>query len=79
MQTALAEQKGKVLELKAQRSQMDILQRGVDSAQRIYDIAQQKLAESAMESNSNVTNVAVLKAAPAKSIAPVGTVALASE
>ena len=64
LQKALAEQKGKVLELKAQRSQMDILQRGVDSAQRIYDIAQQKLAESAMESNSNVTNVAVLKAAP---------------
>lgn len=64
LQKALAEQKGKVLELKAQRSQIDILQRGVDSAQRIYDIAQQKLAESAMESNSNVTNVAVLKAAP---------------
>ena len=36
----------------------------MDNAQRIYDVAMQKLAESAMESNSDATNVAVLKAAP---------------
>lgn len=52
------------MQLKKQRSRLDILQRGVDSAQRVYDLAMQKLAESAMESNSNATNVAVLKAAP---------------
>lgn len=64
LQKALAVQKGKVLELKAQRAELDILQRGVDNSQRIYDLAMQKLAESAMESSSNSTNVAVLKAAP---------------
>lgn len=61
---ALAEQKGKVLALKAQRADLDILQRSVDSAQQVFELAMQKLAESAMESNSNATNVAVLKAAP---------------
>ena len=64
LQQALIEQKGKVLALKAQRAELDILQRGVDNAQRIYDLAMQKLAESAMESSSDATNVAVLKAAP---------------
>ena len=64
LQQALAEQKAKVLELKAQRSKLDILQRDVDSAQRVYEVAMQKLSEAAMESNSDVTNVAVLKAAP---------------
>lgn len=61
---AQATQKERVMQLKKQRSRLDILQRGVDSAQRVYDLAMQKLAESAMESNSNATNVAVLKAAP---------------
>jgi len=64
LQQALAEQKAKVLELKAQRSKLDILQRDVDSAQRVYEVAMQKLSEAAMESNSDATNVAVLKAAP---------------
>lgn len=64
LKKALAEQKSKVLALKAQRADLDILQRGVDSAQQIYDLAMQKLAQAAMESNSDVTNVAVLKAAP---------------
>jgi chain length determinant protein EpsF len=64
LQQAQAEQKARVLQLKEQRSRLDILQRDVDNAQHIYDIAMQKLAESAMESKSNATNVAVLKAAP---------------
>ncbi len=64
LQQAQAEQKRRVLQLKEQRARLDILQRGVDNAQRIYDLAMQKLAESAMESNSDATNVAVLKAAP---------------
>ena len=64
LQQAQAEQKSRVLQIKEQRARLDILQRGVDSAQRVYDLAMQKLAESAMESNSNATNVAVLKAAP---------------
>jgi chain length determinant protein EpsF len=64
LQKALSEQKSRVLELKLQRAQLDILQRGVDNAQKVFDLAMQKLAESAMESSSNATNVAVLKAAP---------------
>lgn len=34
LQKALSEQKSRVLELKLQRAQLDILQRGVDNAQR---------------------------------------------
>ena len=64
LQQAQAEQKRRVLQLTEQRAHLDILQRGVDNAQRIYDLAMQKLAESAMESSSNATNIAVLKAAP---------------
>lgn len=61
---AQSQQKERVLQLKKQRSRLDILQRSVDSAQRVYDLAMQRLAESAMESNSNATNIAILKAAP---------------
>jgi succinoglycan biosynthesis transport protein ExoP len=64
LQQALSEQKQRVLELKSQRSRLDILQHDVDNAQQIYQIAMQKLSESALESNSDITNVSVLKAAP---------------
>lgn len=64
LQQAQTAQKQRVLQLTEQRAHLDILQRGVDNAQRIYDLAMQKLAESAMESSSNATNIAVLKAAP---------------
>jgi succinoglycan biosynthesis transport protein ExoP len=64
LQKALDAQKVRVLELKSQRSRLDILQRDVDNAQQIYQIAMQKLSESSLESNSDLTNVSVLKAAP---------------
>lgn len=64
LQKALDTQKVRVLELKSQRSRLDILQRDVDNAQQIYQVAMQKLSESSLESNSDLTNVSVLKAAP---------------
>ena len=64
LQKALDTQKVRVLELKSQRSRLDILQRDVDNAQQIYQVAMQKLSESSLESNSDLTNVSILKAAP---------------
>lgn len=64
LQKALDMQKMRVLELKSQRSRLDLLQRDVDNAQQVYQIAMQKLSESSLESRSDLTNVSVLKAAP---------------
>lgn len=64
LQKALDAQKLHVLKLKSQRSQLDIMQQDVNNAQQIYQKAIQKLSESVMESNSNLTNVSVLKSAP---------------
>lgn len=64
LQQALNQQKQRVLELKSQRSRIDILQHDVDNAQQVYQVAMQKLSESVLESNSNITNVSILKAAP---------------
>ncbi|MBV8465977.1 MAG: chain length determinant protein EpsF [Burkholderiales bacterium] len=64
LQQALAQQKGKVLELKTERSKLDVLQRNVDNAQKAYDLAMARLAETALESRSNVANVGILKSAP---------------
>lgn len=64
LQKALNEQKSRVLELKSQRSRVDLLQRDVDNAQQMYQVAMQKLSESSLESSSELTNVSMLKAAP---------------
>nr|WP_321238914.1 chain length determinant protein EpsF [uncultured Tolumonas sp.] len=64
LQKALDAQKVRVLELKSQRSRLDLLQRDVDNAQQIYQVAMQKLSESSLESSSDLTNVSVLKSAP---------------
>lgn len=64
LQKALDTQKVRVLELKSQRSRLDILQRDVDNAQQVYQVAMQKLSESSLESNSDLTNISILKSAP---------------
>ncbi|XZG69469.1 chain length determinant protein EpsF [Chitinibacteraceae bacterium HSL-7] len=60
---ALEEQKQRVLELKSQRSRLDVLQRDLDNAQRTYDGALQRLSQTALESQANQTNVVVIKTA----------------
>ncbi|GHD56373.1 chain length determinant protein EpsF [Jeongeupia chitinilytica] len=63
MVAALQAQKARVLELKSQRSHLDVLQREVDSAQRAYDQALQRLSQTALESRATQTNIAMLKTA----------------
>lgn len=60
---AFAEQKAKVLELKKQHDQIKVLNREVESAQRIYDAALQRSVQSRMESEMRQTNTAVLNPA----------------
>lgn len=60
---ALAEQKAKVLELKKQHDEITVLNREVESAQRIYDAAMQRAVHSRMESEMRQTNIAVLNPA----------------
>lgn len=62
-QQELALQKQKVLDLKDQQSQIDILLRGIDNAQRNYDLVMQKWSESVLQANANLTNITVLQRA----------------
>lgn len=60
---ALAEQRAKVLRLKAQRDESSVIQRDVENAQRAYDAALARLTQTEMESQNRQTNVSVLKRA----------------
>jgi len=62
---AVEEQKKRVLELKAHRDQIAVLQRDVENAQRSYDLVTQRLAQTSLESQTQQTNVAVLTPATA--------------
>ncbi|WP_255989313.1 chain length determinant protein EpsF [Chitinolyticbacter albus] len=59
----LEAQKQRVLQLKTQRARLGVLQGEVESAQRTYDAALQRLSQTALESQSSQTNVLVLKSA----------------
>ncbi|GGY15673.1 chain length determinant protein EpsF [Paludibacterium paludis] len=61
LQAALKAQKEKVLELKTQRSRVDVLQREVENAQRAYDQALQRFSQTMLESRSDQANVAILE------------------
>lgn len=60
---ALEAQKRKVLDLRAQRDNVAVLQRDVESAQRDYDMVTQRLAQSSLESKTPQTNVSMLTVA----------------
>jgi len=57
---AVEAQKARVLELKAHRDSIAVLQRDVEAAQRAYDLVTQRLATTSLESQTQQTNVAVL-------------------
>lgn len=69
---ALEQQRAKVLQMKELRDAAAVLLQDVASSQRAYDAIQAKQAQTYVESQSNQTNVAVLKAAtpPAKHSSP---------
>jgi succinoglycan biosynthesis transport protein ExoP len=63
MRVALEAQREKVLRLKAQRDEASVLVRDVENAQRAYDSIQARYSQSSLESQSNQTNVSVLRTA----------------
>ncbi len=60
---ALAEQKGKVLELKKQYDEIAVLKRDVENQQKAYDAAMQRLMQNRLESEVNHTNISILNPA----------------
>lgn len=63
LQRALDSQKRRVLELKQQQDQLEVLNREVENAQRVYDQAQQRASQVRLESRLDQSNIAVLNPA----------------
>lgn len=63
LQSALAEQKAKVLEIKKERDQAAILQQDVDAAKLAFENAMQRLSQSSLEAKSVQTDIAILNQA----------------
>lgn len=56
-------QRERVLSLKGQRDELSVLQRDVENAQRAYDAVHARLAQTSIESQTQLTNVSVLSQA----------------
>lgn len=72
LRASLEAQKKKVLELRAQRDEVAVLQRDVETAQRAYDLVGQRLSQTSLESQTQQTNIVVLTPAepPTKHSSP---------
>ncbi len=68
LREALERQKAQVLELKAQRDRMAVLQKDVERAQNAYDLVTGRLAETSLESQAQQTNVFMLAPASAATL-----------
>ncbi len=71
VRTSLAEQKTKVLELNRTRDEMNVLQKEVENAQRAFDVASQRSAQTRIEGQSEQADIALLNPAVAP-LEPVG-------
>src|SRR5690606_21352672 len=56
----MAKQRQHVLQLSRQRDEIAILQNDVTNAQRAYDTVTQRLAQTSLESQNQITNVMVI-------------------
>lgn len=63
LRSIVASQKEKVLRLKAQRDEMLTLVREAETAQRVFDVALQRLAQTRLDSQNTQANAYVLNAA----------------
>jgi chain length determinant protein EpsF len=63
LRSALAEQRGRVLEMKRKRDDAALLSREVENAQRAYDTAMTRFTQTRLESESNQSNITVIKPA----------------
>ncbi|MBI2733319.1 MAG: chain length determinant protein EpsF, partial [Aquabacterium sp.] len=61
VRAALEAQREKILHLKAQRDEASVLVSDVANAQRAYDALQARYAQTSLESQSNQTDVSILK------------------
>ncbi len=60
LRAAIERQRKRVLEMKRQRGDLDVIQRDVDAAQKALDAVTQRLNQANLESQSTQTNVAIL-------------------
>lgn len=69
---SLEAQRTKVLKLKAIRDEAQLMVKDVESAQRAFDAIQARISQTSLESQSNQTNVSILKVAtpPSKHSSP---------
>jgi len=63
LQQAMDEQKSRMLNVNQQRDEMDILQRDVENAQKILNMAMQRFSQTSMEGQANQGDVAILNPA----------------
>jgi succinoglycan biosynthesis transport protein ExoP len=63
LKDALGAQRSRVLEFKEYRNELGVLARDLETAQRAYDTALQRLTVNKVESSASQTNVAVLNSA----------------
>jgi succinoglycan biosynthesis transport protein ExoP len=60
LREAFDAQKGKVLAMTSQRDELNVLQKDVESAQRAYDLAKQRLSTNSLASQIDHSNVTLL-------------------
>lgn len=72
VEAALADQRAKVMKMKEQRDQIEVLVREVENAQKAYDMVLARASQTNLESQNTQTNVTVLKHAsePEKASSP---------
>jgi succinoglycan biosynthesis transport protein ExoP len=63
LESAVATQKARILELNSARDKLAVLAREVDSAQRTFDAASARFSQTSIEGGANQTDIAVLSAA----------------
>ena len=63
LRASIEEQRSKLLQLKSQRNESAVLLREVENAQRAYDTAMTRAAQTGAESQATQTNVSILKQA----------------
>lgn len=75
---AYDEQRNKVLQLKDARNELAVLEREVDSAQKVYDAIQARLSQMGLESNNTQNNIVIISPAtePSRHVFPKLTLAL---
>jgi chain length determinant protein EpsF len=63
IRAALDAQKKRVLDLRSQRDELAVLQKDLESAQKAYDVATQRLFQTNLESQAQQTNIQLLSEA----------------